>query len=105
MMGLFYWTVSRESVKLRVYLDTSVFSAYYDNRHTDRQAETEELWKRLDTFEAATSDLAAHEIAETGFAQKPLIQGSFLCRSQVCTKSPWAISWLQNREYKAARCC
>lgn len=52
-------------MKLRVYLDTSVFSAYYDDRVTDRQAETEEFWSRLGEFDAATSELAQQELAQT----------------------------------------
>jgi hypothetical protein len=34
-------------MKLRIYLDTSVFSARFDERAAERQAETEEFWKRL----------------------------------------------------------
>jgi len=52
-------------MKLRVYLDTSVFSAYYDDRLTDRQRETEAFWTRLGEFEAATSELAQEELAQT----------------------------------------
>lgn len=52
-------------MKLRVYLDTSVFSAYYDDRAPDRQAHTEELWGRLAEFEATTSELAREELEQT----------------------------------------
>lgn len=52
-------------MKLRVYLDTSVFSAYYDERVTDRQAETEAFWTRLKEFEISTSELARDELAQT----------------------------------------
>ncbi|MBI4802109.1 MAG: PIN domain-containing protein [Elusimicrobia bacterium] len=52
-------------MKLRVYFDTSVFCAYYDERVTDRQMETEELWKRLQDFDAATSELAREELEQT----------------------------------------
>ena len=52
-------------MKLRVYLDTSVFSAYYDERLTDRQHQTEEFWARWDEFEVATSELAQQELAQT----------------------------------------
>lgn len=51
--------------KLRVYLDTSVLSAYYDDRAPDRQAQTEEFRKRLGDFEAATSELTREEIGQT----------------------------------------
>ncbi len=52
-------------MKLRVYLDTSVFSAYYDDRTTDRQAETQTMWPRLAESEASTSELASVELART----------------------------------------
>ena len=52
-------------MKLRVYFDTSVFSAYYDERATDRQHQTEEFWTRLDEFEVATSELAREELVQT----------------------------------------
>jgi len=52
-------------MKLRIYLDTSVFSAYYDARVTDRQIETEEFWRRLDQFEANTSELTQQELSQT----------------------------------------
>ncbi len=51
-------------MKLRVYLDTSVFSAYYDDRLTDRQMETGAFWARLSEFEVATSELAREELAQ-----------------------------------------
>ena len=53
------------NVKLRIYLDTSVFSAYFDHRVTDRQIETEEFWRRLNQFEVSTSELAQQELEQT----------------------------------------
>ena len=52
-------------MKLRVYLDTSVFSAHDDERAPDRLAETREFWSRLSEFDASTSDLAAAELHQT----------------------------------------
>lgn len=52
-------------MKLRVYLDTSVFSAYYDDRLIDRKAETEQFWRRLSQFEISTSELAKQELFQT----------------------------------------
>ena len=52
-------------MKLRVYLDTSVFSAYYDDRLIERKAETEQFWKKLNQFEVSTSEIAKEELAET----------------------------------------
>jgi hypothetical protein len=48
-------------MKLRMYFDTSVFSAYDDDQMPDRQHQTEDFWGRLDAFEAATSELAREE--------------------------------------------
>ena len=52
-------------MKLRIYLDTSVFSVYYDERTPERQAETRAFWLRLDAFEAASSELAREELLQT----------------------------------------
>lgn len=52
-------------MRLRIYLDTSVFSAVYDERAPDRRAETEEFWRRRDQFELATSELAREELERT----------------------------------------
>ena len=52
-------------LKLRVYLDTSVFSAFLDERSPERQAETKELWKRLRQYELSTSELAREELERT----------------------------------------
>jgi len=51
-------------VKLRVYLDTSVFSAYLDVRAPERQRDTREFWERLSEFEAATSEVARQEVMQ-----------------------------------------
>jgi predicted nucleic acid-binding protein len=48
-----------------IQVDTSVFSAYYDDRATDRQEETEGLWGRLGEFEVSTCDLTLEELALT----------------------------------------
>ena len=53
------------ATKLRVYLDTSVFSAYFDDRVRDRQAATEEFWQRLGDFEISTSTVAQEELLMT----------------------------------------
>lgn len=52
-------------MKLRIYLDTSIFSAYYDDRAPDRRAQTEEFWARIAAFEASTSELAREELQKT----------------------------------------
>lgn len=53
------------SVKLRLYLDTSVFCAYFDERVTDRQLETKEFWRKIGQFEVTTSELTSEEISQT----------------------------------------
>lgn len=52
-------------MRLRVYLDTSVFSAHFDDARPDRQAGTEEFWARSEEFELITSELARQELAQT----------------------------------------
>ncbi len=52
-------------IKLRVYLDTSVFSAHFDDRLMDRKIETEGFWRRKSEFEVSTSDLAKEELDRT----------------------------------------
>lgn len=50
---------------LRVYLDTSVFSARFDERAPERMRLTEEFFARLREFEPATSSLAREELEDT----------------------------------------
>jgi predicted nucleic acid-binding protein len=52
-------------MELRVYLDTSVFSAHSDERAPERMQETREFWSRLGDYEVSTSDLARDEIEQT----------------------------------------
>jgi predicted nucleic acid-binding protein len=57
-------------MKLKIYLDTSVFSAYFDERSPDRKAQTEEFWERITAFEACTSELAREELEKTPNADR-----------------------------------
>ena len=57
-------------MKLKLYLDTSVFSAYLDDRATDRRAQTVEFWERLTVFDACTSELAREELENTPTADR-----------------------------------
>jgi predicted nucleic acid-binding protein len=52
-------------MKLRLYADTSVFSAYYDGRAPDRRALTEEFWRGIQAYECSTSELAVAELEQT----------------------------------------
>jgi predicted nucleic acid-binding protein len=53
-------------VKLRVYIDTSVVSAYVDDRLPERRRSTVEFWSRLAEYEVAISELTKAEIEATG---------------------------------------
>jgi len=48
--------------KLKVYLDTSVFSAYFDERVPMRQNQTKEFWDQLKEYERYASDLVLDEL-------------------------------------------
>ena len=50
---------------LRVYLDTSVFSAHFDDALSDRQTQTEDFWNRRSEFELSTSVVAREELEQT----------------------------------------
>ena len=52
-------------MKTRVYLDTSVVSAYHDERAIVRMSETQEFWGRLGEFEVSVSSLVREEIEQT----------------------------------------
>lgn len=51
-------------MKIRLYADTSVFSAYYDERAPDRKALTEDFWRGIAAFECSTSELAVTELEQ-----------------------------------------
>lgn len=52
-------------MKLKLYLDTSVFSARYDSRTPERAAETDAFFRRSTEFAISTSDLARLELERT----------------------------------------
>lgn len=56
-------------MKLRLYLDTSVFSARVDGRAPDRQSLTEDFWQTLPGYEPSTSELAVEELRQTADPQ------------------------------------
>ena len=58
-------------VKAKVYFDTSVLSAYFDERAPDRQQLTQQFWvKRLPDFEPAISTIVSSEIHDTPGANR-----------------------------------
>ncbi len=58
--------------KLRIYLDTSVLSAYHDDQWPDRMRLTREFWERQHEFDASTSVWTKNEIGKTQNAERRL---------------------------------
>ena len=50
---------------LKIYLDTSVVSAYFDDRYPERQKDTVAFWKLLVEHEFSISELTKTEIQNT----------------------------------------
>ena len=70
-------------MKLRLYLDTSVFSACFDDRAPDRWALTEEFWKTLPDYDYSTSELAVEELRQTADLQLRARMESMLMGFQI----------------------
>jgi len=49
-------------IKKKLYLDTSVPSAYYDDRQLERQKMTKEFWPRLKDYEVSVSEVTIGEL-------------------------------------------
>jgi len=49
---------------MRLYLDTSVFSAYYDERAPERLQMTRDFWEELDKHDKLCSDLTLDELRQ-----------------------------------------
>lgn len=49
-------------IKLKILLDTSVYSAMLDERDTIRQNQTKDFWKNIDNFELYFSNVNLEEI-------------------------------------------
>lgn len=47
---------------LKIYLDTSVYSAYFDERDLNRQKQTEDFWNNMGRYELYYSDINIEEI-------------------------------------------
>lgn len=52
-------------VPIRVYLDTSVVSAYFDSRDPTRQELTQRSWAELSRFQPVISELVLQEVQAT----------------------------------------
>jgi predicted nucleic acid-binding protein len=70
-------------MKLRVYTDTSAFSAYFDERAADRKSLTREFWQNLGAYECATSELAVEELRQTADLQLRTQMESLLAAFQI----------------------
>jgi len=59
---------------MKLYLDTSVFSAYYDERTPERMRMTRDFWRVLERHEKLCSDLTIEELgqARSGLREKLL---------------------------------
>ncbi len=53
-------------MRLRLYLDTSVVSAYVDERLPERRQATIDFWTRLGEYDVSISELTAAELRATG---------------------------------------
>ncbi len=51
--------------KLRVYLDTSVISALFDEKNPERQYLTKKFFERIESFEVHVSEVVLAEIEDT----------------------------------------
>ncbi|HLG28945.1 MAG TPA: PIN domain-containing protein [Candidatus Brocadiales bacterium] len=51
--------------KIRVYLDTSVISALFDERNPERKSLTETFFKEIESFEAYISEITVIEVERT----------------------------------------
>ncbi|MGD1085367.1 MAG: hypothetical protein ABSA47_11555 [Verrucomicrobiota bacterium] len=52
-------------MKLKIYIDTSVFSACFDERALDRKSLTEEFWGNRNLYDCSTSALGVEELDQT----------------------------------------
>ena len=56
--------------KLKIYLDTSIPNAYFDDRNPFRKEITREFWKKLKDYEVFISDIVIREIEDVGNTAK-----------------------------------
>ncbi|MFQ5981252.1 MAG: PIN domain-containing protein [Candidatus Heimdallarchaeota archaeon] len=50
-------------MRLKLYLETSVISAYFDSRTPERQAQTKRFWPLLKDYEIVTSQVVRDELS------------------------------------------
>ena len=56
-------------MKLKIYMDTSVFSAFFDDRAPDRKTLTEQFWENSSVYDIAISSLTIEELRQTSDLQ------------------------------------
>ena len=80
-------------MKQKVYLDTSVISAYFDSRTPERLAQTREFWKKQSSYEFCISDLVLSEMRNVSDKQ---LKADFLrlIKSYIILKSVKSIKLL-----------
>jgi len=74
------------SVPIRVYLDTSVISAYFDSRDPVRQELTQRFWEQLSGYEPTISELVLEEIQATRDEAR---RGKMLALTRPLSLLPW----------------
>lgn len=71
--------------KLRIYLDTSVFSAFYDERTPERQRLTQQFWATLEEYEVLCSQLVLDELGHVG---DPVLREKLIKLTEGCQVLP-----------------
>ena len=56
--------------RLKIYLDTSVPNAYFDDKNPFRKEITREFWNKLKDYEVFISDIVIKEIEDIGYTTK-----------------------------------
>jgi hypothetical protein len=74
---------ANDAMKLKIYIDTSVFSACFDVRALDRKSLTEEFWRSRDLYECSTSTLGVEELGQTSDANLRAMLHSLLKGMQI----------------------
>jgi predicted nucleic acid-binding protein len=63
-------------LKSKLYLDTSVISALFDERTPERMAQTAAAWNVLDGFDVFISEIVVSELERASAERKPRLTGT-----------------------------
>jgi hypothetical protein len=75
----------KQSLKTKIYLDTTIISALFDNRTPERMTHTQQFWKHIDEYDVFISDLVVDEIkGAIQPLQDSMLGNSFLFFIIVC---------------------